>query len=79
MTTELERFTQQLHDKWLPDFCLDPRRKFSLTGLRDSSITLTEFDAHNFLRAIESGLVCDTAGGGYRHRQTVNTFKVFDL
>ena len=66
MTTELERFTQQLHSSLLPSFCLDIKRNFSLAGFKDLSITLSEFDARNFLRAIDSGLVRDTGGGRYK-------------
>ena len=66
MLTELENFTNQLHAVWLPSFCLDQKRKFDPAGFKNASIILSEFDASNFLRAINSGLVRDTSGGRYQ-------------
>ena len=66
MPTELENFTKQLHAVWLPSFCLDEKRKFDPSGFKNASIILAEFDASNFLRAIDSGLVRDTGGGRYQ-------------
>jgi len=65
LLTNLQRFTNRLHAEWLPAFCADPKRQFSLSGFRASSITITEVDAGNFLRALESGLVYDAGGGRY--------------
>jgi hypothetical protein len=66
LTTDLQIFTERLQNEWLPAFCADPKRQFSTSGFRESSIRITEFDARNFLRAIESGLVYDSGGGRYR-------------
>lgn len=66
MPTELENFTNQLHALWLPSFCLDEKRKFDPAGFKNASIILSEFDAGNFLRAIDSGLVRDTGGGRFQ-------------
>lgn len=66
MTTALQLFNKLLQDEWLPTFCTDPKRQFSPSGFRESSINITDFDARNFLRAIESGLVFDSGGGRYR-------------
>ena len=66
MPTKLENFTKQLHAVWLPSFCLDEKRKFDPAGFKNASIILAEFDASNFLRAIDRGLVRDTGGGRYQ-------------
>ena len=77
MPTELENFTNQLHAVWLPAFCSDEKRKFDPIGFRDASITLTEFDASNFLRAIENGLVRDTGGGRYKCQRSSAHEQIF--
>ena len=65
MANNLQLFTERLQAEWLPTFCTDPDRQFSLSGFKDSSIKITDFDAGNFLRALDSGLVHDTGGGRY--------------
>jgi hypothetical protein len=65
LTTDLQRFTKRLQAEWLPAFCADPKRQFSPSGFRESSITITDVDAGNFLRALDSGLVYDAGGGRY--------------
>ena len=65
MSTNLQRFTHRLQTEWLPAFCADPKRLFSPSGFKEFSITITEVDAGNFLRALDSGLVYDAGGGRY--------------
>ena len=65
LATNLQRFTHRLHTEWLPAFCADPDRQFSLSGFKDASIKISDFDAENFLRALDSGLVYDAGGGRY--------------
>jgi hypothetical protein len=65
MTTNLQLFRKRLQAEWLPTFCTDPNRQFSLSGFKESSITITDFDAGNFLRALDNGLVYDAGGGRY--------------
>ena len=77
MATELQRFAQQLHSSWLPGFCLDVERNFSPEGFKDSSIALSEFDARNFLRALESGVVRDTGGGRYKSIRSYAQEQIF--
>lgn len=77
MPTALERFTQQLHAIWLPTFCSDEKRNFDPVGFKAASIALAEFDASNFLRAIESGLVRDTGGGRYRCQRSRAQEQIF--
>lgn len=77
MQTELERFTRQLHDVWLPAFCSDEKRKFDPVGFKDASIRLAEFDASNFLRAIKSGLVRDRGGGRYQSKRSSAQEQIF--
>ena len=65
MATNLQRFTHRLQTEWLPAFCADKDRRFDPSGFKESSITITEVDAGNFLRALDSGLVYDAGGGRY--------------
>jgi pimeloyl-ACP methyl ester carboxylesterase len=62
--TAVARFTQRLHAEWLPTFCRDQRRNYDPAGFKDSSILVSEFDATNFLRALDSGLVVDSERRG---------------
>lgn len=63
---DLHLFTKRLYEEWLPAFCNDPGRNHSLSGFKELSIKITNFDAGNFLRAINGGLVNDSGGGRYR-------------
>jgi hypothetical protein len=65
LINNLQFFTKRLQDEWLPAFCADPKRQFSPSGFKESSITITDFDAGNFLRALDNGLVYDAGGGRY--------------
>lgn len=65
LATNLQRFTHRLQTEWLPAFCADPKRQFSLSGFKESSVSVTDFDAGNFLKALDSGLVYDAGGGRY--------------
>ena len=58
-------FRRRLYNEWLPAFCKDERRQYPLDGFRDDSITVSDFDAANFLTAFEKGLVRDQGGGRY--------------
>lgn len=64
--TDLDHFVERLHGEWLPAFCNDPKRNHSPYRFQELSVSLTDFDAGNFLRAIDSGLVVDSGGGRYR-------------
>lgn len=66
MESSLNTFTRRLFDEWLPVFCEDDKRRFSLEGFKAESIKINEIDAGNFLGAIDSGLVKDSGGGRYR-------------
>lgn len=65
MINNLQLFNKRLQAEWLPTFCTDPKRQFSPSGFKESSITITEVDAGNFLKALDSGLVYDAGGGRY--------------
>lgn len=71
IATDLDVFKLRLRYSWLPDFCTDEKRQYDSSGFKESSIKLSEFDAKNFIRALDSGLVKDTGGGRYRcHRSS---------
>lgn len=65
LVTDLQLFTKRLQAEWLPTFCSDRKRQFSPSGFKESSVSVTDFDAGNFLKAIDSGLVYDAGGGRY--------------
>ena len=66
MDSSLQVFTKRLYDEWLPHFCEDENRKYSAAGFKADSLKVTEYDANNFIRALDSGLVHDSGGGRYR-------------
>jgi len=66
LPSSLERFSDRLRGEWLPIFCDDEKRRLSPEGFKLDSIGVTEFDASNFMKALDSGLVIDTGGGRYR-------------
>lgn len=63
MSQIIEKFTQRLYDDWLPSFCGAPHRNYSSAGFKESSIKkLREYDAHWFMRAVDSQLVRESDG-----------------
>ncbi len=63
MGSSIENFKRRLYDVWLPNFCEDSNRRYSPDGFKAQSIKVSEFDANNFIRALDSGLVKDSGGG----------------
>ena len=56
-------FAIRLRSDWLPAFCGAPHRGYSASGFKEESIAkLSEFDAHWFLIAVDSGLVTQSDG-----------------
>ena len=55
-----------MYDEWLPSFCSDESRNYDIKGFRDESIKVSEFDAENFITALDGGLVSDSGGGRFR-------------
>ncbi len=69
MNHDLEIFERRLHSEWLPEFCKDVKRQLSTDGFVEKSLKVTNFDAANFIRALDGGIVHDSGGGRYRcHR-----------
>lgn len=69
--SNLDEFKLRLRYKWLPEFCADEKRQYDPAGFKNSSIKISEFDAKNFIRALDEGLVNDSGGGRYRcHRSS---------
>jgi hypothetical protein len=50
-------FIRRLQEEWLPGYCNDPKRNYSIEGFCIGDDALTEQDAHDFLRALDSGVV----------------------
>ena len=66
MTSFSDQFKQRVEDTLLPVFRDDPARQLRQAALVDSSRAVSEIDARDFLRALDSGLVYDIGGGRYR-------------
>lgn len=50
-------FMRRLREEWLPAYCNDPKRSYSVGGFRLGDDSLTENDARDFLRALDAGVV----------------------
>lgn len=50
-------FMRRLREEWLPAYCKDPKRSYLVEGFRSGEPDLTEQDARDFLRALDSGVV----------------------
>jgi hypothetical protein len=48
---------RRLREDWLPAYCNDPKRNYSMEGFCIDDGVLTDQDAHDFLRALDSGVV----------------------
>lgn len=72
-----DRFRKRVIEELLPTFCDDPARGFDSSVLVPSAIAISELDAHNFLRAIDSRLVVDTGGGRYRSARSQANEQLF--
>ena len=63
MKDTMSAFASRLHHEWLPSFCEAPHRNYSSVGFKTDSIKkLSEFDAHWFMRAVDTGLVVESEG-----------------
>lgn len=73
----LGQFRARLLAEWLPAFANDGKRGYGVEGFREDSIRVSEFDAANFLRAMDGGLVEDCGGGRYRCAQSRVNEQIF--
>lgn len=73
----LDQFRARLHAEWLPAFANDNRRKLDVAGFREESIKIGEFDAGNFLRALDGRLIEDRGGGRYQCAQSKANEQLF--
>lgn len=65
MGSNVALLRERIHRELLPNFCNDSRRQHSTKGFKDSSIKISEYDATNFLRALDHEIVFDQGGGRY--------------
>ncbi|CAG0954728.1 hypothetical protein GEOBC_00394 [Geobacteraceae bacterium] len=70
-------FSRRLLEEWLPTYCNDPQRKYSVEGYKPSSNKVTVQDARDFMRALDHGIVTDTGGGRFRMPQSRATEVIF--
>lgn len=63
-------FTDRLSNEWLPSYCKDSNRGYSVAGYKANSNKITAQDANDFLRALDNGVVVDSGGGRYRAPQS---------
>jgi hypothetical protein len=54
MNASLAAFPTRLYGEWLPAFCGDSRQRLSVEGFVGASIKLSDFDARNLVRALDS-------------------------
>lgn len=73
----LEEFTRRLLTDWLPNFCNDQQRKFSVEGFKAESIKVSAYDAYDFIRALDHNIITDTGGGRYRMPQSKAFEQIF--
>lgn len=61
----LIQFWRRLTEEWLPVYCNDAKRCYSVAGFKTDLKTVTSLDARDFIRAIDCGVVSDLGGGRY--------------
>lgn len=59
-------FSKRLLTDWLPVYCNDPKRNYSVEGFKRDSIKVSKKDAQDFMRAIDTKIVTDVGGGRFR-------------
>ena len=62
----IAEFTRRVRDEWLPAYCADPARNYSVNGFRSTSVRVSEVDAVDCMRAIDHRVVTDHGGGRYK-------------
>lgn len=70
-------FSRRISEEWLPTYCNDTRRKYSVEGYKPTSNKVTAQDARDFMRALDHGIVIDTGGGRFRMPQSRATEVIF--
>ena len=63
-------FKSRILNEFLPAYCKDPKRLYSLAGYKPESNTVSSHDARYFLQAIDGGLVIDSGGVRLRAPQS---------
>ncbi len=56
MTDAQQEFARRVKDEWLPAFCADPKRRYDPTVFDPTAKVITDADARDFMRAIDSGI-----------------------
>jgi hypothetical protein len=56
MWSSKDKFMRRLQEEWLPAYCNDPGRLYSIEGYRAKHDNLTENDAKDFLRALDNSV-----------------------
>jgi hypothetical protein len=76
MDEPVKAFRTRLCAEWLPSF-VKPRPELSEEGFVEDSIRICVYDASNFMRALDSGVVHDLGGGHYRCARSVASEQIF--
>lgn len=66
----LAEFSQRLLNDWLPTYCNDPKRNYSIEGFKPDTKKIAMEDARDFLRALDNEIVSDIGGGRFRMPQS---------
>jgi len=70
-------FSKRLLEDWLPSYCNDPKRNYSVEGFKHDSIKVSNQDARDFMRAIDTKIVTDVGGGRFRMPQSKASEVIF--
>lgn len=65
-----QEFWIRLQAEWLPAYCNDPKRRYSVEGFTGRSSSVSSADARDFLRAIDQKVVTVGEGGRIRMPQS---------
>ncbi len=73
----LTEFSNRLLVDWLPAYCNDSKRNYSIDGYKPGSNMVSALDASDFMRALDHKIVTDMGGGRYRMPQSKATEVIF--
>ncbi len=77
MSSGIEEFNKRLINSWVKEFCNDGKRQYTEYQFKTESIKISEFDASNFLRALDKGIVKNSADGRFRCERSGTFEQIF--
>jgi len=61
-----QEFWRRLKEEWLPAYCNDPKRHYTIEGFKTDPKKVADVDARDFLRALDHNVVSVDSGGRFR-------------